>query len=537
MHGSKEDTPLPAAALQDAASILQSRQRAEQELVRANEALEDKTRQLARSLAVLRAPLESTSNAILAVDRDGLVTEFNQNFLDMWQLDRGHMLGASHAALVEAMAARTVDEAAFRATVACVEESAGESLDLLELKDDRFIERFSKPQTIAGETVGRVWSFRDISTRRKALAALATSEARLRSTFNQAAVGMAIADLEGRCLTVNQRLAQMFGYTREELKGRSFLELTHPADLAETEESIGQLLAGEIPEYMLEKRYVTRQGATMWGRTTVTVQREEDGTPRTFIGVIEDITLRRQAEAELQAREHELSVIYGNVSEVIFFLRVETGGAFRFVSVNNAFLKATGLQAEQVMGHLVQDVIPEPSLSLVMGYYRQAIDERRTVSWEETTPYPSGERVGIVTVTPIFEGDVCINLIGTVHDISVRKQAEVALREESQALELLNRTGTLLASNLDVQTLLQAATDAATELTGAQFGAFFYTIDDPNHETFLPYTLSGAPREAFERFGHPRATALFAPTFRGERHALAEAQVQVASPSGLEATR
>src|SRR4051794_708047 len=100
MHGRKEDTPSAAAALQDSASILQSRQGAEQELVRANEALEDKTRQLARSLAVLRATLESTSNAILAVDRGGAITEFNQNFLDMWQLDRGHMLGASHAALV-----------------------------------------------------------------------------------------------------------------------------------------------------------------------------------------------------------------------------------------------------------------------------------------------------------------------------------------------------------------------------------------------------------------------------------------------------
>ncbi|MCC2958420.1 GAF domain-containing protein [Massilia sp. IC2-477] len=96
-----------------------------------------------------------------------------------------------------------------------------------------------------------------------------------------------------------------------------------------------------------------------------------------------------------------------------------------------------------------------------------------------------------------------------------RIRAEEALREETRMLELMNRAGSVLASTLDIDTLLQAVTDAATELTGAEFGSFFYNGKDANGDAYLLYTLSGAPREAFEKLGHPRPTAVFAPTFEG----------------------
>ena len=95
-------------------------------------------------------------------------------------------------------------------------------------------------------------------------------------------------------------------------------------------------------------------------------------------------------------------------------------------------------------------------------------------------------------------------------------QAQAALREESRLLEVLNQTGQSIASQLEIEKLLQTVTDSATELTGARFGAFFYNRVNENGEDYLLYSLSGAPREAFDRFGHPRPTAVFAPTFRGD---------------------
>jgi signal transduction histidine kinase/ActR/RegA family two-component response regulator len=90
-----------------------------------------------------------------------------------------------------------------------------------------------------------------------------------------------------------------------------------------------------------------------------------------------------------------------------------------------------------------------------------------------------------------------------------------ALREESRSLELLNETGMTIAAELDLQSLLQRVTDAATELSGARFGAFFYNVVHPDGESYTLYTLSGAPREDFERFGVPRNTPIFDHTFRG----------------------
>jgi signal transduction histidine kinase len=99
----------------------------------------------------------------------------------------------------------------------------------------------------------------------------------------------------------------------------------------------------------------------------------------------------------------------------------------------------------------------------------------------------------------------------------LREQAARAeAEEERRVIETLHRLGGVLAAELDLQKLLQLLTDEATTLTGAQFGAYFYNAPDDQGESYLLYTLSGAPRAAFETFPAPRATALFAPTFRGE---------------------
>jgi PAS domain S-box-containing protein len=113
-------------------------------------------------------------------------------------------------------------------------------------------------------------------------------------------------------------------------------------------------------------------------------------------------------------------------------------------------------------------------------------------------------------------GERVVGRVWVYRDVTEQRAAERTLREEAGVLELLNKTGTAIAAQLDLQNVVQIVTDAATELTGAKFGSFFYNIINEQGEALVLYTLSGAPREAFEKFGHPRATALFGPTFRGE---------------------
>ena len=106
--------------------------------------------------------------------------------------------------------------------------------------------------------------------------------------------------------------------------------------------------------------------------------------------------------------------------------------------------------------------------------------------------------------------------VWSFRDITQYRRAEEALRDESRVLEILNETGAAIASTLDLEKLVQAVTDAATQLSGARFGAFFYNMTDEHGDAYVLYTLSGLPRESFDRFGQPRATLLFGPTFRGE---------------------
>jgi two-component system cell cycle sensor histidine kinase/response regulator CckA len=152
----------------------------------------------------------------------------------------------------------------------------------------------------------------------------------------------------------------------------------------------------------------------------------------------DEIAERERAEAVLRDREQRLASIYNTVRDVIFHLAVEPQGQFRFVSVNAAFLRVTGLSSDAVVGKTVNQVIPEPSLKMVLQKYQQAVDGKTIVSWEETSDYPTGRLIGEVTVAPVFDNQgACTHLVGSVHDITDRKHAESALRESEERFRTL----------------------------------------------------------------------------------------------------
>jgi PAS domain S-box-containing protein len=117
---------------------------------------------------------------------------------------------------------------------------------------------------------------------------------------------------------------------------------------------------------------------------------------------------------------------------------------------------------------------------------------------------------------PQLIGERNVGRVWSFRDITDRIGVEQSVHDHTHILEMLNKTGGAVASQLETEAIVQVVTDAATQLAGAQFGAFFYNTVGKEGEAFTLYTLSGAPREAFADFPLPRATALFGATFRGE---------------------
>jgi PAS domain S-box-containing protein len=223
-----------------------------------------------------------------------------------------------------------------------------------------------------------------------------------------------------------------------------------------------------------------------------------------------EAALRAEAEA---ARDRAVAVLE-SITDGFIALDSE----WRVTYVNGEAERLNGIPREQMVGKNHWDLFPASVGTMVQRELVRAAKERVSVDFEYY--YAPWRRWFHVKAYPASGGGLSLFF----EDVSARKAAEderaALLQRESEAraeAETLNEVSRALAGELDLEKLVQTITHAATRITGAKFGAFFYNVVDGNGEAYSLYTLSGAPREAFEKFGLPRATPLFEPTFRGLR--------------------
>jgi PAS domain S-box-containing protein len=132
---------------------------------------------------------------------------------------------------------------------------------------------------------------------------------RLSRTIEKAPIGIANVSPTGQWLMVNRHLCEMLGYSAPELMKRTFQDITYPPDLAEDLRQVNRVLNNEISGYSMEKRYVRKDGSLVWGLLTVSLIRHSDGSPAYFISIVQDISLRKRMEAELQRSENRLQLL------------------------------------------------------------------------------------------------------------------------------------------------------------------------------------------------------------------------------------
>ena len=228
--------------------------------------------------------------------------------------------------------------------------------------------------------------------------------------------------------------------------------------------------------------------------------------------------LREQAGRALAA-EQKLNAVLNNASVSVFLMDEQQ----QCIYMNAAAERMTGYRLDETAGRPLHDVIhhtrPDGSpFPLSECAIDRAFPERSNTQGEETFVHKDGSFYPVAfTASPILDQES--NTVGTiieVRDITTEKAMLAAREGQARHLETLNRTGAAVAAELELDRVVQIVTDAGVELTGAQFGAFFYNVVDDAGESMLLYSLSGADRTQFEGFGHPRPTPVFAPTFKGE---------------------
>lgn len=137
---------------------------------------------------------------------------------------------------------------------------------------------------------------------------LRESEEVFRAIFSQAAVGITQSGVTGEWLLLNDRFCEIVGYSRGELRGKTVFDITHPDDRENCVAAVNRLLTGEMPSYSAEKRYIRKDGAVIWVRMFAAPVWDANRRPQYFIGVIDDITDRIQAERALRDSEQRLTL-------------------------------------------------------------------------------------------------------------------------------------------------------------------------------------------------------------------------------------
>lgn len=315
------------------------------------------------------------------------------------------------------------------------------------------IDYCSSPIKRSGDLVGAVISFTDASEKRQHERALKESEKRYRSIFEDAFVGIAHVSLEGEFIDINHRLSEIVGYSKDELKALTFMDVTHPDDLDKDLNHIQQLLAGNTDSYAMEKRYFHKDGSIVWIDLMVKLLRDFEGKPQNFISVINDITLRKQSDKSLKKAQEahsqaEQITHFGNWDWDIESGELQwTDEIYRIFGVEPQQFPAT-YQA------FLDRIYPDDRDSVIEAVNNAVSDPSTNYNIEHRIIRPTSEERYVQEQGRVYrnkEGKP-IRMIGTVHDITDRKLAEIELQRYKSKLEKLvdHRTQVLV----DTQTEL-----------------------------------------------------------------------------------
>jgi PAS domain S-box-containing protein len=284
---------------------------------RADEKLRQEQKELKRSEVRKTAILNSALDCIVTIDHEGRITEFNPAAEQTFGYRRDEVVGRSMADVIIPPTFREMHRQGFARYLATDEARVlGKRVEMTAVRADgsEFLVELTITRTPLDGPPSFTGYLRDITEHRRnenalhaAHAQVAQSEERWRLVFENSAIGVVLADLDGRFLAANPVYEQMLGYTEEELQKLSFLDITHEEDLELNRKLIGELLAGKRQQFQIEKQYRRKDGSLIWVRNNVSLVPGTERVPQSLMALSEDVTERKRAEEALAQVRSELA--------------------------------------------------------------------------------------------------------------------------------------------------------------------------------------------------------------------------------------
>ncbi len=307
-----------------------------------------------------------------------------------------------------------------------------------------------------GKPLKMVGTAHDITDRKLAEEALKTSETRFRHAFANASVGFAITDMSGIILHINKQYCHITGYAEDEMIGKSFTFITHPDDVARKQELNQKLIAGEIEDFIVEKRYLCKNGELAWVENSVSVIRDDAGVALNMVVLCKDITTAHRNQEQLRLLETCIAHLNDTVLITEAAPLREPGP--RIVFVNEAFTKHTGYTQQDAIGRNPRFLQGPDTDQATVNRIRDALSEGRPVKEELINYKKDGSAFCLeMDIMPVSSptGDLT-HFVAIQRDITARKLADDRLRKsnlryENQraALARLMRGGVMQATHLD----------------------------------------------------------------------------------------
>ena len=276
---------------------------------------------------------------------------------------------------------------------------------------------------------------------------LRDTEQRYRVTFESAPIGIVNASPDGRLLGVNQAFAQMLGYSIEQLVGTKFSDYIHPDDMAASVRLRRDLIEGRADRGSLEKRYIRRDGSTLWGKVSVAAVRDGGGALQYTVAMIEDQTERRQADQQ-RDRFFRLSLDMLCIAG--------TDGYFR--SLNPAWEKTLGYSIEHLLSRSLLDFVHPADQASTMAELKKLKHGEATIHFENRYRCQDGTWRWLEWTCPPAEGETG-TIYAVARDVTERKRSERALKVSEERYRQLYHNTPVLMHSIDREGKLVSVND------------------------------------------------------------------------------